>query len=156
MRMWHYKLIPVLPRQQLVGQWRELCAISKLIAQNKTPNHPLVNKVTQYPAWMFFCYTFDVEKEFKRRGYHIYEPSLYSMGASGMLAEENGYFADDDTYDFMTYMDDPFPGWHTDRYLIQCYFNLEEKYDCGMISEEEFNKIETLVSQVCKDAWWLN
>lgn len=148
MRMWHYKLIPVLPRQQLLGQWRELCAISKLIAQNKTPNHPLVNKVVQYPAWMFYCYVTDVRKEFEKRGYHIYEPSLYSLGDNSMLAEENGYFADDDMYDFTTYMYDPFPGWHTDRYLVQCYFNLEEKYDCGMISEDEWKEIDKFIRSI--------
>lgn len=28
MRLWHKDLIPALPRKQLLGQWRELCAIS--------------------------------------------------------------------------------------------------------------------------------
>jgi len=27
MRLWHYKLIPHLPRQQLLGQHRECCAM---------------------------------------------------------------------------------------------------------------------------------
>ena len=32
--------------------------------------------------------------------------------------------------------------WHNDRYLAQCYYNLQEKYDCGGISEDEWQKIE--------------
>ena len=28
MRLWHTKLIPVLPKEQLMGQWRELPAIA--------------------------------------------------------------------------------------------------------------------------------
>lgn len=36
---------------------------------------------------------------------------------------------------------DLFPSWHNNRYLIQCYHNLEEKYDCGGITEESFKKI---------------
>jgi hypothetical protein len=32
-------------------------------------------------------------------------------------------------------------GWHNDRYLKQCLYNLQEKYDCGGISEEEWEKI---------------
>ena len=36
---------------------------------------------------------------------------------------------------------DLFPGWHNDRYLAQCYYNLEEKYDCGGVAEEWFRKI---------------
>lgn len=34
-----------------------------------------------------------------------------------------------------------FAGWHNDRYYTQCYHNLEEKYDCGGITEEEWLKI---------------
>ena len=152
MRIWHYKMLQVLPRQQLVGQWRELCAITKEIAISKTPNHPLVNKVVTYPAWMYYRYLTMVEEEFKRRSYHILNGSLYTIHDNAMLAEENGYFADDDLYDFNKYKDDPFPGWHDDRYLLQCYFNLEEKYDCGMISDEEFEPIERLIENEVK---WL-
>lgn len=142
MRLWHYKLIPVLPRMQLLGQWRELCAISKMIALEKTPGHSLVNKVVQYPAWMLMSYQYMVEMEMKKRGYHIYPPSLFSLNDNTMLAEEEGYFADDDLYDYGDFAFDPFPEWHNDRYLLQCYFNLEEKYDCGMIPEKEWTPIE--------------
>lgn len=87
-------------------------------------------------------YTYMVQQEMKRRGFHIYPPALFSQNDNLMLAEEEGYFCDDDIYDFMKYMNDPFPGWHTNRYLIQCYFNLEEKYDCGMIPDSEWKPIE--------------
>lgn len=30
---------------------------------------------------------------------------------------------------------------HNDRYLKQCYYNLQEKYDRGIITEEEWQKI---------------
>lgn len=29
MRLWHYKLIPVLPKEMLVSQWRECIAIKR-------------------------------------------------------------------------------------------------------------------------------
>ena len=90
-------------------------------------------------------YSYTVQMEMKRRGYSIYEPALLMQNDNAMLAEEEGYFCDDDTYDFMKYMNDPFPGWHTDRYLLQCYFNLEEKYDCGMIPEYEWKPIEEFI-----------
>ena len=38
MRLWHKDLIPVLPRQQLLGQWRECCLIAKSISEKGTPN----------------------------------------------------------------------------------------------------------------------
>ena len=39
MRLWHKDLISVLPRQQLLGQWRECCLIARNIAEKNTPNH---------------------------------------------------------------------------------------------------------------------
>ena len=44
MRLWHKDLIEVLPRQQLLGQWRELNSIFKL--QNR---HILIDFVYVYP-----------------------------------------------------------------------------------------------------------
>ena len=42
MRLWHKDLIPLLPRQQLVGQWRECCLIAKQIAAKETSFLPFV------------------------------------------------------------------------------------------------------------------
>lgn len=108
----------------------------------------LVNKITEYPAWMWMVYQTDIQKEFKNRGYIIHPETLYSISDNTMRAEEEGYFADDDTFDFMTYMYDPFPGWHNDRYLIQCYYNLEEKYDCGGITDDEWLKIDSFMRSI--------
>ena len=41
-------------------------------------------------------------------------------------------------------IEDLFPGWHNDRYLEQCYFNLEEKYDCGSVAQEWFEKVQNI------------
>ena len=49
MRCWHKDLISVLPKQQLLGQWRECCLIAKNIAEQGTPNHILVNRIFNYP-----------------------------------------------------------------------------------------------------------
>ena len=48
MRVWHTDLIKVLPREQLVAQWRELSSIAGAIQKNGTPNHILVNFVLEY------------------------------------------------------------------------------------------------------------
>ena len=39
-----------------------------------------------------------------------------------------------------------FEGWHNERYLKQCYYNLQEKYDCRGISKEEWMKIHKYVN----------
>ena len=35
-----------------------------------------------------------------------------------------------------------FPMWHTNAYLIQCFYNLEEKHDRGGITDEEWHIIQ--------------
>lgn len=36
---------------------------------------------------------------------------------------------------------------HNDRYLKQCYYNLQEKYDRGIITQEEWEKIENFIGK---------
>ena len=69
MRLWHKDLIQVLPRQQLLSQWRECCAIAKSIAEKGTPNHIIVNKIMDYPIEHFIAYTTLVKQEMQKRGY---------------------------------------------------------------------------------------
>ena len=41
MRLWDIRLLPVLPRQQLISQYRECCCIAKNISINGTPMNEL-------------------------------------------------------------------------------------------------------------------
>ena len=52
MRLFHKDLIEVLPRQQLLGQWRELNSIFKL--QNR---HILINFVYEYDKQDLYNYS---------------------------------------------------------------------------------------------------
>lgn len=132
MRLWHKNLIKVLPREQLVAQWREVSAIAGAIIKNGTPNHLLVNKVLNYDFDHFITYSKLIKDEMTARGYRTtstvwdkivnLEPSWKEIPIHEL-----------------------FPNWHTGRYLKQCYYNLEEKYDCGGISPEDWAKIEKVV-----------
>lgn len=135
MRCWHYKLIPVLPINQLKGQWRECCLIAKGIAQNGTPNHLLVNKVLQYPSSHFTYYCNLVVEELKRRGYLV-QKSAYDTLVTN-IREGKDVFNQD--HDVELYAD-----WMTDRYLMQCFFNLQEKYDCGGLTIDEYRPLLAL------------
>lgn len=124
MRLWHKDLITVLPRQQLLGQWRECCAIASNISTDGTPNHILVNKIMDYHMSHLFTYGLMVYAEMKSRGYKC------------DLEKFSHYF----TYPHETKLvshEDLFKNWHNERYLTQCLMNLQEKYDCGGINEEE-------------------
>lgn len=71
MRLWHKDLISVLPRQQLLGQWRECCAIAKNIYTKGSPNHILVNKIMEYHIDNFILYSYKVYSEMFNRNYNV-------------------------------------------------------------------------------------
>ena len=129
MRLWHKELIPVLPRQQLLGQWRECCLIAKNIAEKGTPGHILVNKIMEYPIGHFVEYTRLVIAEMVKREYKVEPERFYGwIAATDYIPEHVDYLA-------------VFAGWHNLRYFVQCYFNLQEKYDCGGISVGEWAEV---------------
>lgn len=126
MRLWHKDLISVLPKKQLFGQWRECCLIAKGLSEG-TLNHLLVNKVKEYDKSHFICYAGYVENEMIKRGY---APKTENF---------TKYFRNIDfVMAHIIPIDDLFKDWHNDRYFNQCFYNLQEKYDCGGISDEEW------------------
>lgn len=126
-RLWHKDLIPYLPKNQLLGQWRECCCIAKNIADNGTPNHILVNKIMDYPIEHFIAYTTLVKQEMQKRGYKC-DVSRFTKWLEWDA--------------FKILKNEIFEDWHNIRYLEQCLYNLQEKYDCGGISQEEWDIIE--------------
>ena len=138
MRLWHKDLIPFLPRQQLLGQWRECCLIAKNIAEKGTPNHLLVNRIMDYPFEHFRQYTVDVWFEMVCRHYKC-DYSKFEK----YIPKNIPVPTDDETFVqslalAISQKDEIFKDWHDDRYMHQCLLNLQEKYDCGGISEEEY------------------
>lgn len=125
MRLWHKDLIPVLPRQQLLGQWRECCLIAKQISETGTPNHLLVNKIMEYPADHFYSYAQLIFHEMTERGYKC-DWSKFRIWSY---------------WEKIIPLSDLFAEWHNARYLKQCFYNLQEKYDCGGIPIEEWTRI---------------
>ena len=129
MRCWHKDLIPVLPRQQLLGQWRECNAIAGNIAKYGTPKHILVNRIMDYPIEHFVAYTQYILLEMESHGYKPYPARFF------------GWVAATDYIPMSIKFDDIFSDWHNDTYLRQCLYNLEEKAICGGISTEEWSVI---------------
>lgn len=130
MRLWHKELIGVLPREQLVAQWRELSAIAGNILTKNTPNHILVNKVMDYSFDDFISYAYYIRQEMTKRKYRTME-SVWDKICS--VANHNFKLLP---------IEEIYQEWHNTRYFKQCYYNLEEKYDCGGITEEDFEKIK--------------
>ena len=132
MRLWHKELIQVLPRQQLLGQWRECCLIARNISIYGKPRHLLVDKIMNYPLEHFLNYADIVSDEMDKRGYECNFDAFWKW-----TKPYRSFLLIDDVP-----FKDLFYGWHDERYFWQCYYNLEEKYDCGNIPKEEWKVID--------------
>lgn len=129
MRLWHKSLVEILPTNQLRGQWRECCLIAKALHDGNL-NHILVNRVKDYPIEHFLRYGELVQIEMLNRGFKAdlgkFVPHLENTSCDfGVIVPYKSIF----------------DGWHNDRYLRQCLYNLEEKAMAGGIPADEWQKI---------------
>ena len=129
MRLWHYSLIPYLPKSQLIAQWRELNSIFK-----NQPKHILINYIYDYQKDDLFSYTVMVNLELMKRKINI---KSYD--------NVNNYFGKI-CYEFI---EEPFKNHHNKRYLFQCFYNLEEKFDRGQkdFTQEEYDKLNYFIRE---------
>lgn len=134
MRLWHIELLPVLPKQQLAGQLMECVTIALRIHRDGRINNILINRMRDYPIEHFKAYCNAVIAEIERRGYNV------SGITKRKLIEYLGDLDAEQT--------EIFPEWHNGRYLRQCLYNLQEKYDCGGIPQEEWEIIENRFKDV--------
>ena len=142
MRLWHKDLVFALPREQLLGQWRECCLIAKNIAEKGSPNHILVNPIMNYDLVHFVSYCKWVATCMERRGWKA------DLGKIKKYLRKRRYWCNESLVE----LSDLFPGWHTRKYLTQCLANLEEKHDRGGISDDEWNVLMRHLSWVRRNA----
>lgn len=132
MRLWHYELIPYLPKAMLVSQWRECIAIKRQWEKG-TLKHRLVSYVMNHDKGRFWLYCKFVVQEMKNRNIKFKEKYLEEIAS---FCEYHNVFT-------------IFPE-HNNRYLKQCLYNLQEKVDRGIITEEEWQKTEDTFGEVLK------
>lgn len=135
MRLWHTKLIKALPREHLVAQWRELSSIAGAIQKNGTPNHVLVNFVLDYDYNHFISYAYYIRQEMTRRGYRTMNSVWEKIIALNPVWE-------------LLPIEEVYKNKMDDFYLTVCYYNLYEKYKCGMFNN--FDKIEEVYRRTVK------
>lgn len=136
MRLWHYKLIPVLPNQMLISQWRECIAIKRQWEKG-TLKHGLVAYVKENHKGYFYRYVWDIMEEMKNRNIkfqekYLNEISIFTNGCG--LPNINQHYPE-----------------HNSRYLRQCYYNLQEKFDRGIIDEWDWAIIFDNWNEVVKN-----
>lgn len=140
MRLWHKNLIPVLPRQQLLGLHREVCAIRGLSWGKK---HSLINYVFNHNWENLFDYHKAVMQEMIKRGYKpnpIWKSFYYRGKRTNRLNpkwikrfEHNTSYPE-----------------HNKQYLISCIRNLIKKLKAappGKYNENEIYKFYSWVQE---------
>ena len=142
MRLWHKDFIKVLPREQLVAQWRELSSIAGAIQKNGTPNHLLVNFVLDYDYDHFISYAYYVRQEMTARGYRTMD-SVWNK----IVALKPDYK--------LLPLEEIYPkkmnGKSGYDYLTICMYNLKEKFECGGFSLNDWDRIEK--EYIAHSAW---
>ena len=128
MRLWHQNLISKLPRQQLLGQHRECCALR---GKGWGRKHSVVNYVFNNSSCKLVAYHYLIMNEMKRRGYKPNEIWYNVNWRGNELGEELGWAAQAivDLYvekaplygGTMIYTE------HNDEYLQECLDNLKSK-----------------------------
>ncbi len=116
MRLWHQALISDLPRQQLLGQHRECCALR---GKGWGKPHSTVNYVFNYSPMRLYYYHKIVMQEMIKRGYkpdEKWQDPLYR----GRNADKVESLPPERR-------PDPIYPEHNDLYLNECLNNLEGK-----------------------------
>jgi len=126
MRLWSYQLIPVLPNAMLVSQWRECIAIKRQWEKG-TLKYRLVSYVMDYDKGYFYHYVCETINEMIQRQIKFNNKFASELLEFSHSEDRNKYFI--------------YPE-HNDRYLKQCLYNLQEKADRDIITQEEWQKIE--------------
>lgn len=129
MRLWDYRLLKVLPDKMLVSEWRECIAIKRQWEKG-TLKHRLVSYVMDYDKTYFYNYVSHVCNEMIDRDIN-YQTKYFN---------EICEFCDVNVWTVGLLDLNEYPE-HNNRYLKQCYYNLQEKADRGIITEEEWDKI---------------
>jgi uncharacterized protein (TIGR02328 family) len=121
MRLWHQALIPKLPRAQLLGQHREICALR---GNGWGKKHSTVDYVFIHPMEYLIAYHSLVMNEMIRRGYNV-DKIWFDAAYRGKTCQLH------DIIDFelicIIVRKNPIYPEHNDEYLWECIENLKKK-----------------------------
>ena len=116
MRLWHEQIIHLLPKNQLLGQHRECCALR---GNGWNKKHKTVNYVFTYSPYNLFVYHSKIMDEMEKRGYRV-SIEWRDKNYRGQKAES--YSNLEETSIFT-----PIYKEHNNEYLIECIENLAGK-----------------------------
>ena len=129
MRLWHQALITHLPRQQLLGQHRECCALRGLGWGRK---HSTVDYAFNYDPAYLVAYHYLIMDEMEKRGYHPDQIWRNPNWRGKELKEDIGWAESNQVQAIVNDKTRNIFLEHNDEYLDECLNNLAQK---GIIIE---------------------
>ena len=128
MRLWHQDIIHLLPRQQLLGQHRECCALR---GAGWGRRHSVVNYVFNYNPSHLVVYHYLIMEEMERRGYHPDRTWDNPDWRGNKLGEQIGWADKNEVENLWMNINQMknviiYPE-HNDNYLQECIDNLKMK-----------------------------
>ena len=116
MRLWHEQIIHLLPKNQLLGQHRECCALR---GNGWNKKHKTVDYVFTYSPYNLFIYHSKIMDEMEKRGYRV-SREWRDKNYRGQKAESYSNLKE-------TNISSPIYKEHNDEYLLECIENLAGK-----------------------------
>ena len=116
MRLWHEQIIHLLPKNQLLGQHRECCALR---GNGWNKKHKTVDYVFTYSPYNLFIYHSKIMDEMEKRGYRV-SREWRDKNYRGQKAESYSNLKE-------TNISTPIYKEHNDKYLLECIENLAGK-----------------------------
>ncbi len=116
MRLWHEKIIHLLPKNQLLRQHRECCALR---GNGWKKKHKTVDYVFSYSPYLLFRYHLLVMDEMEKRGYNV-SGEWKDKNYRGKIAEKYIDLEEE-------IIEDPIYKEHNIEYLDECIENLRNK-----------------------------
>lgn len=116
MRLWHEKIIHLLPKNQLLGQYRECCALR---GNGWKKKHKTVDYVFSYSPYLLFRYHLLVMDEMEKRGYNV-SGEWKDKNCRGKIAEKYIDLEEE-------IIEDTIYKEHNIEYLDECIENLRNK-----------------------------
>ena len=116
MRLWHEKIIHLLPKNQLLGQHRECCALR---GNGWKKKHKTVDYVFSYSPYLLFRYHLLIMDEMGKRGYNVSE-EWKDKNYRGKIAEKYMDLEEE-------IIEDSIYKEHNIEYLDECIENLRNK-----------------------------
>jgi len=133
MRLWHEKLIPILPDAQLLGQHRECAALR---GNGWGKKHSIVDYVFTHSYAMLFSYHVKVMEEMIRRGFKVsYEWTVSQYRGKNCPVADYEFYMNNHSY--ADNRECVYPE-HNDDYLQECLDNLKGK---GIVIENGVNRL---------------